>query len=354
MYALQELQPGLEKVYFTLQEELMKPQVQLNFTPNQKIDNLVLQPAIAAPQQQIAEVLLTAVKLPAPARWNVDPGLGRRQTADAIAGNIGRAIFGYAFSHPFAVEGKNEFKLRPTLFDVPPVIWNTLYGEYRRALARADLDAVEAAALRRRFRDALGGRIAFMATGGAPSDEGVRRTMETLFGVPMSEGYGTTETGFIARNGRLLPGIEYRLLDRPELGFTAADRPLPRGELAVRTPRSAARYLDSRAGADEEFTADGFFRTGDLVELGPGRRVRVVGRAKLTFKLAGAELVSPEELERVYARSDGVEQIWITAAPGAARVVAVGGKFHGVKEWCAARCGSGAGKSRSSSWWRPA
>ncbi len=214
-------------------------------------------------------------------------------------------------------------RLRPTLFDVPPVIWNTLYGEYRRAIARADLDVAEVAAVRRRFRDALGGRIAFMATGGAPSDAGVRRTMETLFGVAMSEGYGTTETGFIARNGVLLPGIEYRLLDRPELGFTAADRPLPRGELAVRTARSTARYLDARSGADSEFTVDGFFRTGDLVELGPGRRVRVVGRSKLTFKLAGAELVSPEELERVYARSEAVEQIWITAAPGAARVVAV-------------------------------
>ncbi len=162
-----------------------------------------------------------------------------------------------------------------------------------------------------------------MATGGAPSDEGVRRTMETLFGVPMSEGYGTTETGFIARNGVLLPGIEYRLIDRPELGFTAADRPLPRGELAVRTARSTARYLGAEARDASEFTADGFFRTGDLVELGPGRRVRVVGRSKLTFKLAGAELVSPEELERVYSRSESIEQIWITAAPGAARVVAV-------------------------------
>ncbi len=227
----------------------------------------------------------------------------------------------------FARRGAELFhdlrRIRPTLFDVPPVIWNTLYGEYRRAISRADLDTAEVAAIRRQFRESLGGRIAFMATGGAPSDEGVRRTMETLFGIPMSEGYGTTETGFIARNGLLLPGIEYRLIDRPELGFTAADRPLPRGELAVRTARSTARYLDAAPGSSSEFTADGLFLTGDLVELGPGRRVHVVGRSKLTFKLAGAELVSPEELERVYSQSEAIEQIWITAAPDAARVVAV-------------------------------
>lgn len=257
------------------------------------------------------------------------PYVGASFQPSAIAGDRGAVWRALANGGRvgFARRGAELFhdlrRLRPTLFDVPPVIWNTLYGEYRRAISRADLDVAEVAAIRRRFRDALGGRIAFMATGGAPSDEGVRQTMETLFGVPMSEGYGTTETGFIARNGVLLPGIEYRLLDRPELGFTAADRPLPRGELAVRTARSTARYLDAQAGVDLDFTADGFFRTGDLVELGPGRRVRIVGRSKLTFKLAGAELVSPEELERLYSRSEGVEQIWITAAPDAARVVAV-------------------------------
>jgi hypothetical protein len=117
VYALQELQPGLEKVYFTLQEELLKPQVQLNFSPNQRIDNLVLQPRVAAPQQQIAEVLLTAVKLPAPARWNVDPGIGRRQQAEAIGVNISQAVFGYAFSQSAFAPGKKALEFKEDLFE---------------------------------------------------------------------------------------------------------------------------------------------------------------------------------------------------------------------------------------------
>lgn len=117
VYALQELQPGLEKVYFTLQEELLKPQVQLNFTPNQRLDNLILQPQVAAPQQQIAEVLLTAVKLPRPARWNVDPGIGRRQQADAIVAGIGQAVFGYAFSNSAFVSNKSGIEFKDGLFD---------------------------------------------------------------------------------------------------------------------------------------------------------------------------------------------------------------------------------------------
>ncbi len=57
VYALQELQPGLEKVYFTLQEELLKPQVQVHF--NENVGDLIRQPVLPRQRQQIAEVLLT-------------------------------------------------------------------------------------------------------------------------------------------------------------------------------------------------------------------------------------------------------------------------------------------------------
>ena len=43
VYALQEMQPGLEKVYFTLQEELLKPKVDFKFSPGETLDNLVLE-----------------------------------------------------------------------------------------------------------------------------------------------------------------------------------------------------------------------------------------------------------------------------------------------------------------------
>ena len=69
VYALQDLQPGLEKVYFTLQEELIKATAQIKFSPGDRIDDIVRQPVIPAGKQQIAEVLLTSVKLPP--TWSV-------------------------------------------------------------------------------------------------------------------------------------------------------------------------------------------------------------------------------------------------------------------------------------------
>jgi hypothetical protein len=96
VYALQDLQPGLEKVYFTLQEELLKPQAQIKLSPGDTLDNLVVQPALPAPRQQVAEVLLTAVKLPAPKRMVVDPVQERRQRVEGQLQNVANVIFNYA------------------------------------------------------------------------------------------------------------------------------------------------------------------------------------------------------------------------------------------------------------------
>ena len=81
VYALQEMQPGLEKVYFTLQEELIKPQAQVVYRPSETIDTLVRRPELAADKQQIAQVLLTAVKPKPPARWEVVPDISAAKTS---------------------------------------------------------------------------------------------------------------------------------------------------------------------------------------------------------------------------------------------------------------------------------
>ncbi len=120
VYALQEMQPGLEKVYFTLQEELLKPQAQAVFKPGERIDDLVREPVLADAKQQIAEVLLTAVRPKPPARWNVDPVAQRRHQLEEKIAQIGMALQNYASSNkPFLVENKktNSWEFKPGLLD---------------------------------------------------------------------------------------------------------------------------------------------------------------------------------------------------------------------------------------------
>jgi hypothetical protein len=101
VYALQDMQPGLEKVYFTLQEELLKPQAQAIYRPAQSLDILVRQPELDAGRQQIAQVLLTSIKPKPPAQWQVAPAVERRRQVEGQIQQIGWGIYQYALGNPF-------------------------------------------------------------------------------------------------------------------------------------------------------------------------------------------------------------------------------------------------------------
>ena len=101
------------------------------------------------------------------------------------------------------------------------------------------------------------------------------------------ERYGMTETGMNTSNpldgkriggtvGLPLPGISIRLVD-------AHDHPCGPGEVGaieVSGPNVFAGYWRMPDKTREEFTADGYFRTGDVGEFSPDRYLRIVGRAK--------------------------------------------------------------------------
>ena len=74
VYALQDMQPGLEKVFFTLQEEMLKPQAQV--LKYDTVDNLVRQPVLAADKQQRRRGALDGG--PAQAARPLDDGPGHR------------------------------------------------------------------------------------------------------------------------------------------------------------------------------------------------------------------------------------------------------------------------------------
>jgi long-chain acyl-CoA synthetase len=108
-------------------------------------------------------------------------------------------------------------------------------------------------------------------------------------------GYGLTETFAaallslpgdmsIGHCGPVVPSIEVRLKDVPEMGYTANDLPNPRGELLIRGNVVLKGYFK-----DEKKTADAFdgdwFRTGDISEIDKLGRVFIIDRVKNFFKV---------------------------------------------------------------------
>nr|WP_330177336.1 carboxylic acid reductase [Streptomyces sp. NBC_01498] len=207
--------------------------------------------------------------------------------------------------------------VRPTeLFLVPRVceMLHQLYrGELdRRTSAGGDPERAATEVLSRLREDVLGGRVGVAGTGSAPLSAALTEFTEALLGIPLHNGYGSTEVMGIAADGMLQspPVIDYKLADAPELGYFRTDAPHPRGELLVKADGIPGYYKRPELTA-ELFDGDGYYRTGDIVaELGP-RRIAVLDRRTSVLKLSQGEFVSVAKLESIFAACPSVRQIFL-------------------------------------------
>jgi fatty acid CoA ligase FadD9 len=209
--------------------------------------------------------------------------------------------------------------VRPTELNFVPRIWETLYGEYQRQVDRrtadgsADRAAVEAEVLDEQWQYLLGGRFIFAMTGSAPTSPELKVWVEDLLEMHLLDGYGSTEAGMVLFDGEVQrpPVVDYKLVDVPDLGYFATDRPYPRGELLLRTENMFPGYYKRPQVTADVFDADGYYRTGDVVaEIAPDRLV-YVDRRNNVLKLAQGEFVTVAKLEAVFGNSPLVRQIYI-------------------------------------------
>ncbi|UJR20192.1 hypothetical protein I4U23_023324 [Adineta vaga] len=212
--------------------------------------------------------------------------------------------------------------VRPTSFSGPPTIWNKIYSEYKATLSLITTDQsineVEKSEeiLLKQFAKLIPNRCKILSIGGAMVSPNVFNFMKRCFPqCHIMESYGTTECGSITFDNLLENAIEYRLESVIEMGYTLEDKPFPRGELLVKTQKMFLGYINNPEETKAAFTDDGFFRTGDIVELRPvddGQpTIRVIDRKKNFFKLSQGQFVSPEFLEDIYRQSPFVEQIYV-------------------------------------------
>ncbi|MBI2311594.1 MAG: malonyl-CoA synthase [Betaproteobacteria bacterium] len=135
------------------------------------------------------------------------------------------------------------------------------------------------------------------------------------------ERYGMSEAGMITSNpltgerrggtvGFPLPGVSVRVADD-------ADRPLPAeetGGVQIRGDNLFAGYWRLPEKTNEEFTADGWFRTGDVGSFDAGGYVHIVGRAK-DLVISGGFNVYPKEIELVIDTLPGVVESAVIGVP---------------------------------------
>nr|CCC92734.1 unnamed protein product [Trypanosoma congolense IL3000] len=141
-------------------------------------------------------------------------------------------------------------------------------------------------------RSMFGGKLRGLVSGGAPLADKTQEFMTVVFDLPLGQGYGLTETccnGSIQRLGELYPsvgqllkGVEAKLLDTEDYKHT--DKPFPRGELCLRGSFLFKGYYKQKEMTEQALTPDGWFRTGDILEISEENGLKVIGRVKALVK----------------------------------------------------------------------
>lgn len=147
-------------------------------------------------------------------------------------------------------------------------------------------------------------------------DEFCRRTGHTIL-----ERYGMTEGGMFTSNpydgerrggtvGFPLPGTELRIVD----GDGAEVAPGTIGGIQVRGENVFVGYWGMPEKTREEFTADGFFRTGDMGSRDAQGYVSISGRSK-DLVITGGLNVYPKEIEELIDALPGVAESAVIGLP---------------------------------------
>jgi acyl-CoA synthetase (AMP-forming)/AMP-acid ligase II len=120
-----------------------------------------------------------------------------------------------------------------------------------------------------------------------------------------------TKLDFLAKQGPAVPGVELRVLD--EQGDEAPWDGQTMGELVARGPWVTADYYKD-ARSEGRFTADGWFRTGDVAVIHPNGYMEITDRTKDLIK-SGGEWISSVALENALMAHPKVLEAAVIAVP---------------------------------------
>jgi malonyl-CoA/methylmalonyl-CoA synthetase len=163
--------------------------------------------------------------------------------------------------------------------------------------------------------------IRLFVSGSAPLLAETFAEFRNRTGQTILERYGMTETGMNTANplggervagsvGQPLPGISVRIVD--EGGNPVA--PGVVGAVQVKGPNVFGGYWRMPDKTQEEFTDDGYFRTGDMGEWLPNGYLKISGRAK-DLIITGGLNVYPKEIEEKIDALPGVAESAVIGVP---------------------------------------
>jgi long-chain acyl-CoA synthetase len=129
-------------------------------------------------------------------------------------------------------------------------------------------------------------------------------------GVPLTEGYGLTETSPVISVGGFGPGeMKIGYVGTVINGGTV--KIAQDGEILYKGPNLMLGYYKEPEMTAEVIDSEGWFHTGDIGEVDAKGFLRITDRKKEMWKTSGGKYIAPQVLENKYKESPFIEQVVI-------------------------------------------
>ena len=163
-----------------------------------------------------------------------------------------------------------------------------------------------------KWREALGGNISFIITGGAACQVKLLRIFNAAK-IPVYEGYGPTENSPVISVNRKIPQSDtvFGTVGPPINGIEV--KLAEDGEILVRGSCVMKGYY-KRPDLTDEVIVDGWLHTGDIGTWVMQRYLKITDRKKELFKTSGGKYVAPQPIENKLKESKFVEQVMVVGS----------------------------------------
>jgi long-chain acyl-CoA synthetase len=158
----------------------------------------------------------------------------------------------------------------------------------------------------KKIQEAVGGRIRFFPCAGAPLSKRIEEFFHAA-GITIAYGYGLTETCATVtchEKAHFRPGT----VGKPIYGVEV--RIGENGEIQVKGETVTKGYYKKPEATAEAFTADGWFRTGDVGVIEDGY-LSITDRIKDLMKTSGGKYIAPQLIETLVGNDYFVDQVTI-------------------------------------------
>lgn len=188
-----------------------------------------------------------------------------------------------------------------------------------------------------RWRKKLGGRMQYMVVGAASLRPEIARLFSAA-GITTLAGYGMTEASPFITANRTNPGLNrFGTVGLPLPGVELTiDQPNDdgEGEIFVKGPNIFSGYYKREELSAEVFTADGWFRTGDVGRMIDGRFLKITDRKKDIFKTSAGKYIAPQPLENHFNLSPFIRQCLIVGFSRPYVTAVIVPNFELLHSWC--------------------